>query len=145
MQTFVSNLRLFWQGALFSYVALFHWFQPINYMASKVLMPLAQMFFFVFLGTFATSADNASFYVIGNAIQITAVSGIFGVTMSVGVNGIPAHCPTSSVHRPTVLLCFSDAPSCMSLTGCWAWSSPSFGGSSSLGLTSPKPACLRWD
>jgi len=42
------------------------------------------MFFFVFLGTFATSADNASFYVIGNAIQITAVSGIFGVTMSVG-------------------------------------------------------------
>jgi ABC-2 type transport system permease protein len=84
MQTFVSNLRLFWQGALFSYVALFHWFQPINYMASKVLMPLAQMFFFVFLGTFATSADNASFYVIGNAIQITAVSGIFGVTMSVG-------------------------------------------------------------
>lgn len=84
MKTFTSNFRLFWQGAILSYVALFHWFRPINYMASKVLMPLAQMFFFVFLGTFATSADNASFYVIGNAIQITAVSGIFGVTMSVG-------------------------------------------------------------
>ena len=84
MKTFTSNFRLFWQGAILSYVALFHWFRPINYMASKVLMPLAQMFFFVFLGTFATSADNTSFYVIGNAIQITAVSGIFGVTMSVG-------------------------------------------------------------
>ena len=84
MYTFSSNLRLFFHGAWLSYVALFHWFRPINYMASKVLMPLAQMFFFVFLGTFATSADNASFYVIGNAIQITAVSGIFGVTMSVG-------------------------------------------------------------
>jgi len=82
--SFSSNLRLFFHGAWLSYVALFHWFRPINYMASKVLMPLAQMFFFVFLGTFATSVDNASFYVIGNAIQITAVSGIFGVTMSVG-------------------------------------------------------------
>ena len=84
MYTFSSNLRLFFHGAILSYVALFHWFRPIHYMASKVLMPLAQMFFFVFLGTFATSADNTSFYVIGNAIQIAAVSGIFGVTMSVG-------------------------------------------------------------
>jgi ABC-2 type transport system permease protein len=84
MKTFTSNLRLFWQGALLSYVALFHWFRPAQYAASKILMPLAQMFFFVYLGTFATSPENAAFYVIGNAIQITAVSGIFGVTMSVG-------------------------------------------------------------
>ena len=84
MKTFTSNLRLFWQGALLSYIALFHWFRPAQYAASKILMPLAQMFFFVYLGTFATSPENAAFYVIGNAIQITAVSGIFGVTMSVG-------------------------------------------------------------
>jgi ABC-2 type transport system permease protein len=84
MRTFTNNLRLFWQGTLLSYVALFHWLRPAQYVASKVLMPLAQMFFFVFLGTFATSPANAGFYIIGNAIQITAVSGIFGVTMSVG-------------------------------------------------------------
>jgi ABC-type transport system involved in cytochrome c biogenesis permease component len=42
------------------------------------------MFFFVFLGTFATGTGNAPFYIIGNAIQIAAVSGIFGVTMSIG-------------------------------------------------------------
>ena len=84
MKTFTSNLRLFWQGALLSYVALFHWFRPMQYAASKIVMPLAQMFFFVYLGTYATSPENAAFYVIGNAIQITAVSGIFGVTMSVG-------------------------------------------------------------
>jgi ABC-2 type transport system permease protein len=84
MKTFTANLRLFWQGALFSYIALFHWFRPIQYAASKILMPLAQMFFFVYLGTFATSPDNAAYYIIGNAIQIAAVSGIFGVTMSVG-------------------------------------------------------------
>ncbi|OGO75304.1 MAG: hypothetical protein A3K41_17230 [Chloroflexi bacterium RIFOXYD12_FULL_57_15] len=84
MKTFTRNLRLFWQGALLSYVALFHWFRPATYAASKIFMPLAQMFFFVYLGTFATSPENAAFYIIGNAIQITAVSGIFGVTMSVG-------------------------------------------------------------
>ena len=84
MKTLSSNLRLFWQGALLSYVALFRWFRPATYAASKILMPLAQMFFFVYLGTFATSPDNAAYYVIGNAIQIAAVSGIFGVTMSVG-------------------------------------------------------------
>lgn len=84
MRTLTNNLRLFWQGALLSYVALFHWMRPIQYMASKILMPLAQMFFFVYLGTFATSADNRSFYIIGNAIQIAAVSGIYGMTMSIG-------------------------------------------------------------
>ena len=84
MKTFSNNLRLFWQGALLSDVALFHWMRPIQYAASKILMPLAQMFFFVYLGTYATSADNRSFYIIGNAIQIAAVSGIFGMTMSIG-------------------------------------------------------------
>ena len=84
MKTFVNNLRLFWQGALLSYVALFHWMRPIQYAASKILMPLSQMFFFVYLGTYATSADNRSFYIIGNALQIAAVSGIYGMTMSIG-------------------------------------------------------------
>src|SRR5215212_5600380 len=84
MHTFSNNLRLFWQGALLSYIALFHWMRPIQYMASKILMPLAQMFFFVYLGTFATSADNSTFYIVGNALQIAAVSGIYGMTMSIG-------------------------------------------------------------
>jgi ABC-2 type transport system permease protein len=84
MRKLVSNLRLFWHGTLLSYFALFHWLRPTTYAASKVLMPMAQMFFFVFLGTFATGAENAGFYIVGNAIQIAAVSGIFGVTMSVG-------------------------------------------------------------
>jgi len=84
MKTLTNNLRLFWQGAILSYVALFHWMLPIQYTASKILMPLAQMFFFVYLGTFATGKDNATFYIVGNALQVTAVSGIFGMTMSIG-------------------------------------------------------------
>ena len=84
MRTLSNNFRLFWQGALLSYIALFHWMRPIQYMASKIIMPLAQMFFFVYLGTFATSVDNRAFYIVGNALQIAAVSGIYGMTMSVG-------------------------------------------------------------
>ncbi len=84
MRTLSNNLRLFWQGALLSYIALFHWMRPIQYMASKIIMPLAQMFFFVYLGTYATGTSNTAFYIVGNALQIAAVSGIYGMTMSVG-------------------------------------------------------------
>jgi len=83
MKTITNNLRLFWQGTILSYVALFAWFRPVTYAASKVLMPLAQIIFFTFLGSYATGKDSVDFYVIGNAIQITAVSGIFGVTFSI--------------------------------------------------------------
>lgn len=84
MKKIAINIRLFWQGAVLAYVGLFHWLRPTQYVASKIIMPLAQLFFFVYLGTYATGAGNASFYIIGNALEITAVSGIFGVTMSIG-------------------------------------------------------------
>jgi ABC-2 type transport system permease protein len=78
------NLRIFYQGALLSYIALFAWLRPITYLASKVIMPLNQLLFFTFLGISATGRDSASFYIIGNAVQITAISGIYGVTFSIG-------------------------------------------------------------
>ena len=84
MRTLTNNLRLFWRGTILSYIALFAWLRPTTYIASKILMPLAQILFFTFLGSYATGASNVDFYVIGNAIQITATSGIFGVTMSIG-------------------------------------------------------------
>ncbi len=84
MRRLWMDMRLFFQGAILSYVALFRWLRPATYLASKVVMPLAQILFFAFLGMYATDRSNASFYVIGNAIQLAAVSGIFGVTMSIG-------------------------------------------------------------
>jgi ABC-2 type transport system permease protein len=80
---FSNNLRLFFDGAFLSYIALFRWLRPMTYIASKVFGPLTYMLFFVFLGEYATGVGNRSFYVIGNAIQLVANSGIFGVTMSV--------------------------------------------------------------
>jgi ABC-2 type transport system permease protein len=84
MKAIRTNLQIFWEGTLLSYIALFHWLRPITYAASKIFMPLAQMLFFVFLGSFASNGTKVDFYIIGNAIQITAVSGIFGVTMAIG-------------------------------------------------------------
>jgi ABC-2 type transport system permease protein len=82
-RTFRQNTRLFLEGALLSYIALFRWLRPVTYLASKVFMPLWQMLFFSLLGMFA-GTQEPTYYVIGNAMQITAVSGIFGVTMSIG-------------------------------------------------------------
>lgn len=83
MHKIVNNLRIFWQSSVLSYIALFRWLSPQTYLASKIAMPLWQMLFFTFIGTYG-GGQSPSFYVIGNAIQITAISAIFGVTMSVG-------------------------------------------------------------
>ncbi len=84
MKRITRNLNLFFQGALLSYIALFRWLRPTTYMASKIVMPLFQLLFFTYLGVSATGEDTAGFYVVGNAMQITAISGIYGVTMSIG-------------------------------------------------------------
>lgn len=83
-QRVVFNLRLFYEGARLSYIALFRWLTPSLYLASKVIMPLNQIVFFTVLGTYATGTGNADFYILGNTMQIAALSGIYGVTMSVG-------------------------------------------------------------
>jgi ABC-2 type transport system permease protein len=84
MRTIWINFILFFESARLSYIALFRWLSPPTYIASKILMPLNQLVFFTLLGIYATSRDNSAFYVIGNAMQITAVNGIFGVTMTIG-------------------------------------------------------------
>jgi ABC-2 type transport system permease protein len=84
MKTFTNSIRIFFSGAVLSYKALFRWFRLEPYLATKVIAPLNQILFFTLLGSFATGRHTASFYAIGNAIQLTAMSGIYGVTMSIG-------------------------------------------------------------
>ncbi len=84
MQCIFINLQLFLQGAILSYRALFSWLRPVTFLASMILFPLGQIMFFTLLGIFATGRENASFFLIGNAMQITASAGIFGVTMAIG-------------------------------------------------------------
>jgi ABC-2 type transport system permease protein len=84
MKKLRNSLHIFLGGAVLSYKALFRWFRLEPYIATKIIAPLNQILFFTLLGTFATGRDTASFYAIGNAIQLTAMSGIYGVTMSIG-------------------------------------------------------------
>jgi ABC-2 type transport system permease protein len=84
MNRLMTNTRIFFEGAYYSYRALFRWLRPATYLASKVLAPLTMMIFFVYIGSYASGSNNASFYVIGNALIFAASSAIFGVTMSVG-------------------------------------------------------------
>jgi ABC-2 type transport system permease protein len=80
----ITNVKIFFEGAILSYRALFRWLRPATYIASKILAPLTMMIFFVFIGAYASGTNDASFYVIGNALIFAASSGIFGVTMSIG-------------------------------------------------------------
>lgn len=78
------NIRIFFQGAFLSYIALFRWLRPATYIATLMFAPLTQMLFFVLIGTYASGTRGADFYVIGNAVMNAAMNGIYGVTMSIG-------------------------------------------------------------
>ncbi len=84
MNKLTSSLRIFVSSAWLSYVALFSWVRPSYYIACKVLLPITQMLFFVYLGISASGPDMINFYIVGNALQMIAVNGIYGVTEVVG-------------------------------------------------------------
>src|SRR4030065_2134208 len=96
------DVRLFFDGARLSYIALFRWLQPHTYLASKIVMPLAQILFFTMMGIFASGPGNAAFYAVGNAIHLASINGIYGVTMSIGgdrwVGGLP-YLVATPAHR----------------------------------------------
>ncbi|NOX63725.1 MAG: ABC transporter permease [Chloroflexi bacterium] len=77
------NVRIFFQGAYLSYLALFAWIRPPHYIATKVVGPVFYMIFFVLMGAYVAGRNDPSFYVIGNAMQTAALSGVFGVSMSI--------------------------------------------------------------
>jgi ABC-2 type transport system permease protein len=78
----VNALRLFFVGGLFSYRALFNWISPITYATTMLGSPLFQILFFVYLGRFAELRDD-TFFVVGNAVQVSAMSGIYAMTLTI--------------------------------------------------------------
>ena len=77
-----TALRVFFVGGGISYRALFNWISPGMYVATMLGSPLFQILFFTYLGRYAGSQDDA-FFIVGNAIQIAAMSGIYGMTMGI--------------------------------------------------------------
>jgi ABC-2 type transport system permease protein len=78
----VTNVRVFFLGGLFSYRALFNWISPLMYVTTMLGSPLFQILFFAYLGRFAGVEDD-TFFVVGNAVQVSAMAGIYGMTMTI--------------------------------------------------------------
>ena len=79
----MSHFAVFARSVWLQYIALFQWATFRGYVAYKVLLPVAQILFFVEFGVFATGAGNAIYFALGNALQLTANAGIFGVIATV--------------------------------------------------------------
>jgi ABC-2 type transport system permease protein len=77
-----AALRVFGVGGLISWRALFNWISPLLYVTTMLGSPLFQILFFAYLGRF-TGAGDDTFFVVGNAVQVSAMSGIYGMTMAV--------------------------------------------------------------
>jgi ABC-2 type transport system permease protein len=79
----MNALRVFVIGGYFSYRALFNWQSPSFYIPTMLGHPMFQVLFFSYLGRFSHVRDD-SFFVVGNAVQVSAMSGVYGMAMTVG-------------------------------------------------------------
>ena len=80
----MSLLRVFFSSAVFSFRAQFGWLYPPMWLAMKLVLPLSQMSFFVFVGQFLlttgnASADIVSYIAIGNAMTVLSWNTVFSV------------------------------------------------------------------
>jgi ABC-2 type transport system permease protein len=74
--------RIFFVGGLIAYRGLFNWIRPSIYIPTMLGAPLFQLVFFTKLGQFA-NAEDASFYVVGNSVQVCAMASVYGMTMAI--------------------------------------------------------------
>jgi ABC-2 type transport system permease protein len=78
----VTNLRVFFFGGFLSYRALFGWTNPWVFFPILVVAPIFQLLFFAYLGR-AAGLEDDRFYVIGNALQLAALPGLFAMTFTI--------------------------------------------------------------
>jgi ABC-2 type transport system permease protein len=76
------SLRIFFIGGLISYRALFNWLHPKIYIPTMLGSPFFQILFFANVGRFS-GVENDTFFVVGNAVQVCAMSSIYGMTMTI--------------------------------------------------------------
>jgi ABC-2 type transport system permease protein len=76
-------LRVFFVGGLIAYRGLFNWLRPAHYFPTMLAHPAFQILFFAFLGR-SVNAESDSFYVVGNAVQVSAMAGVYGMAITIG-------------------------------------------------------------
>jgi len=75
-------LRVFFVGGLIAYRALFNWIRPTMYIPTMLIGPIFQILFFAYLGRYSR-LQNDAFFVVGNAVQASAMSAVFAGTMTI--------------------------------------------------------------
>jgi len=78
----MNNVRIFFVGGVIAYRALFNWLNPWIFIPTLIVAPIFQVLFFAFLGRSA-GLESDRFYVIGNALQIAALPGLFAMTFAI--------------------------------------------------------------
>jgi ABC-2 type transport system permease protein len=78
----IGSLRVMLVGGLISFRALFNWLNPWIYVPSLLVAPIVQILLFVYMGRSAGVGSDA-FYVIGNAVQYSAIPCLFAMANTV--------------------------------------------------------------
>jgi len=73
---------VFFVGGAIAYRGLFNWIRPAMYIPTMLGSPLFQVIFFTKLGQYA-HAESSDYYVVGNSVQVCAMSSVYGMTMAV--------------------------------------------------------------
>lgn len=79
----MNAIRIFFVGGYLAYRALFNWIHWTMYIPTMLGGPVFQILFFAYIGRFAHLRSD-EFFVIGNAVAISSLGGIFGMAMTIG-------------------------------------------------------------
>jgi len=79
----MNAVRIFFVGGYLAYRALFNWIHWSMYIPTMLGGPVFQILFFAYVGRFAKFRSD-EFFVIGNAVAISSLGGIFGMAMTIG-------------------------------------------------------------
>jgi ABC-2 type transport system permease protein len=79
----MNAVRIFFVGGYLAYRALFNWIHWTMYIPTMLGGPVFQILFFAYVGRYAKLRSD-EFFVIGNAVEISSIGGIFGMAMTIG-------------------------------------------------------------
>ena len=79
----MTSLRIFFVGGRMTYRALFYWLTPQIYVPSLLIAPIFQILLFPYIGRSA-GLESDEFYVVGNALQYSAIPCLFAMTQMIG-------------------------------------------------------------
>jgi len=79
----MNSVRIFFVGGYLAYRALFNWIHWTMYVPTMLGGPIFQILFFAYIGRYAGSQSD-KYFLVGNAVAICALGGIFGMAMTIG-------------------------------------------------------------